>query len=269
MRIRVAVLPGRTGAASPGPAALAGAAALALIASLLLCSGCGSSAPLTRVRTPDGFGIAVDLVVPETKERAPLVVLCHQTGADRTSWDPLVPRLIEKGFAVLRLDHRGFGESRGEADSPLALSPEARDAFHEDILAAIRAASKRRGVDASRTAVAASGFSITYAVRAARLDPRIRGLVLLSGYILSEDEDFLIAHPDLPVLFSVATGDVQGAQTLRQHAARIRGPHQQLIEIGPYSEDDPNTWRGTEGLAEEVGLADLIAWKIEEMLTAK
>lgn len=241
------------------------AAVLAALAALAL-TGCGAGAPLTRVRTPDGFGIAVDLATPETEGRAPLVVLCHDLGTDRFAWDPVVPQLLDKGFAVLRLDHRGFGESRAEAADPNELSPAARDGFHEDILAAIRAAATRPGVDASRIAIAATGFSVTYAVRAASKEPRIRGLALVSGHILSDDEDFLIAHPDLPVLLAVATGDVQGAQTLRQHASRLRGANQTLIEIGPAFEGDTNTWRGTAGLDERIGLDALIVWKLEEML---
>jgi dienelactone hydrolase len=216
------------------------------------------------VRTTDGFTIAVDVQTPPGAKKAPLVVLAHQQFKDRTSWDPLVPRLLEKGYAVLRLDLRGCGESTKEVSSPTELPSNQSDSFHEDILAAMNGAQGQPGVDASRVAIVASGFSVAYAARCARLDPRVDALVLLSGYLPTPEEDYLIAHPELPVFFSVATQDVQGTNVVRQHAARMKGPQQTLIEVGPV-ESDSAKWVGTDGLRDETGLTDLIVWKLEEM----
>jgi pimeloyl-ACP methyl ester carboxylesterase len=238
-------------------------AALALT-SLSAFGACGPPAPLTRVRTTDGYTIAVDLQAPPDPEKAPLVVLCHQQFQDRTSWDPVVPRLLEKGWSVLRLDHRGSGESRDEVASPMELPSDRSDSFHEDILAAINGAQGRPGVDASRVAIIASGFSVAYAARCARLDPRVKALVLISGYLPPAEEDFLIAHPEFPVFLTVSSQDEQGTNVARQHANRLRGEMQELIEVGPV-ESDSSKWVGTEGLRDETGLADLILWKLEAM----
>jgi pimeloyl-ACP methyl ester carboxylesterase len=237
--------------------------AIAAAMSLVLAS-CGSSGKMSPVRTKDKFSIFFDVAAPQSG-KAPLVVLCHQQDRDRTSWDSLVPMLVERGYAVLRLDHRGFGESRKEADSPLALSDRARDSFHQDIAAAIRAAGKSSGVDDSRIAIIAAGFSSTYAARAARLDPRIQALILLGGYLLPEDEDYLIANPEMPVFIAVASGDVQGVDVARQHGAHLRGPRQEILEIAPTAPGDSANWRGTDGLDRDTGLAELIVWKLEEI----
>lgn len=244
---------------------------IAVVALIVLAGitgiGCAASGPLTHVKTRDNFTIAVDFRMPgeSAGSKAPLVVLCHQVDRDRRSWDPLVPELLEKGYAVLQLDHRGFGESRTEVMSPLELKAERADTFHEDILAAIKTAGRRSGVDGTRVALVAAGFSVTYAARVARLEPKVKALVLLSGYLQSADEDYLIAHPQLPVFFTSSTGDTQGLQTVRQHAARLTGDRQELIEVGPTSESDSASWRGTDGLTPETGLIDLIAWKLGEI----
>ena len=236
---------------------------------LLLLATCGSASKLSPVRTKDKFTIFFDLVAPEGAKDAPLVVLCHQQERDRKSWEPLVAPLVDRGYAVLRLDHRGFGESRKEAASPQDLTTQARDAFHEDIAAAIQAVSKNPAVDESRIAIIAAGFSSTYAARVARFDPRVKTLVFLGGYLLPEDEDYLIAHPELPVFIAVASGDAQGAEVARQHGAHLRGPHQEMMEIGPADAKGFAHWRGTDGLASDTGLAELVIWKLEQNFPVK
>ncbi len=231
---------------------------------LVACGACGPPAPLTRVRTTDGATIAVEVETPPGAKKAPLVVLCHQQFLDRTSWDPIVPRLLEKQYAVLRLDFRSFGESRTEYASPADIPSDQKDSFHQDILAAINGAQGRPGVDASRVAIVAAGFSVPYATRCASLDPRIKALVLISGYLPPAEEDFLIAHPEFPAFLTVASQDVQGTNVMRQHAQRLKGPQQEMIEVAPV-ETDSAKWVGTEGLRDETGLADLILWKLESM----
>jgi pimeloyl-ACP methyl ester carboxylesterase len=240
--------------------------ALAALAALIL-SGCAGPKKLSRVRTSDGFTIAFDLAVPPESGsgKAPLVVLCHQNERDRTSWEPMMPVLLDHGYAALRLDHRSFGESRREASSHLDLSDNEKASIHEDILAVIRAASKHPRVDSDRVAVIASGFSTTYAARAASKDSRIQALVLLGGFLEGPDEDFLVSHPELPVFLVIAEGDLPGLEVMRQHRDHLRGPNQELIEIAPVDPSDSTSWRGTDGFAAGVGLADLIVWKLEQI----
>lgn len=231
---------------------------------MVMLATCASASKLSPTRTKDKYTIAFDLSVPEGAKNAPLVVLCHQQDRDRTSWNPLVAPLLDRGYAVLRLDHRGFGESRKEAKSPQELPTKARDSFHEDIVAVIRAASKSPGVDESRIAIISSGFSSTYAARTASIDSRVKALVFLGGYLLPEDEDYLVAHPEIPVFIAVASGDTQGAEVARQHGAHLRGPHQEVMEIGPANEKDSAHWRGTDGLSSDTGLTELVVWKLEQ-----
>ncbi|MFN8177888.1 MAG: alpha/beta hydrolase [bacterium] len=230
-------------------------------------AGCAAPSATTRFRTTDGFTIFADIHVPPAgAPPAPLVVLSHQLERDRRSWDPLVPRLLQAGYAVVAVDHRGFGQSVREAASPARLSMEARARMELDLLGAIRAARGRRGVDASRVAVIGTGVSATAAVRCAREDPAVRAVAFLVGSLDLDAEELLLDRPDLPLLMVAAAGDVRGTSLMRQYGARFTGPEQRYIEMQPVDPNDLADWRGTDGLARDTGLADLLLWFLERNL---
>lgn len=224
---------------------------------------CGSPRELREFRTEDGVTIALDLHLPPRAEGpAPLVVLCHQLDRDRSSWAPLVPRLVERGYAVAALDHRGFGASRREVASPEELTDLHKHNMRLDVIGAVAAASRLRGVDASRIAIVGAGFSVDLAVQAAITNRNVRALVLLSGPIYRDAEDFLVLHPELPVLLVAAERHERTAFVMRQHAAKLTGPEQRYFEF-PSGSNDPADWEGTDGLAGDTGLAEMILWFLE------
>lgn len=238
--------------------------ALGILGIGVATGGCGGGTRVLHVRTSDGFTIAAEVRLPPSQYRpAPLVVLGHQLGSDRHSWDSLVPRLLGAGYAVVTVDHRGFGESVRDAASPAALSRNARDHLELDLLAALRFAARREGVDATRVAVIGTGISATGAVRCAREESSVRALVVLVGPLEVDAEEFLLDTPELPVLLVAAAGDERGVALMRQYGARFTGPAQEYVELGPVSADDAAEWRGTDGLASDTGLADLLLWFLE------
>src|SRR4029077_15563974 len=115
-------------------------------------ASCAAPRSTTSFRTSDGFTIFADVHVPAREGRAPLVVLSHQLERDRHSWDPLVPRLLAAGYAVVTVDQRGCGESVKEAAPPARLSMEAKQRMELDLLGAIRLAGRNRHIDATRVA---------------------------------------------------------------------------------------------------------------------
>jgi pimeloyl-ACP methyl ester carboxylesterase len=225
-----------------------------------------ASGPFTGFRTSDGITIAADLTLPETVP-APVVLLGHQLHRDRTSWDPLLPALLDAGYAVLRIDHRGCGESTLEVPSPDRLTGPQRDSFPLDMVEAIDAVRDRPGTDAGRVAIVAADFSVTPAVRCAMEHPEVGALVLISGVVREEEEDWLLDHPELPVLLIAAEGH-RTAAIAQQHAARLTGPEQRYVEFEPLEAGDDAAWVGTDGLRPETGLADLIVWFLERNLPA-
>jgi pimeloyl-ACP methyl ester carboxylesterase len=246
-----------------------------LLALALAGSGCAPAGPLLSFRTRDGLGLVGDLTPPEARaaaseggRRAPLVVLGHQLGRDRRSWDPLVPRLTAAGYAVLAIDHRGFGASTLDVASPAELSPIQRDDLYLDYLAAIEAASDRSFVDSTRVVLLGAGLSTGAAVRAASENPNVRAVIAFAGLIPIPEEAWLIEHPEFPLLLLVASGDERGTALARQYAARITGPDQRYVELEPPDRSVADDWLGADGLRDDTGLADVILWFLRDVVPA-
>ena len=239
---------------------------LAFAAAATGLGGCaGTRAPgvepgTFHFRTPDGFTIAAELHVPAGDVPAPLVILGHELESDRRAWDPLVPRLLAAGYAVVTVDHRGFGESTREVASVAKLTDEARAGLGLDLLGALTVVGGNTRVDTTHVAVLGSGISVPAAVQCAREREGVRAMILMVGLLDPDDEDFLFAHPDFPMLMVAAEGDTRGVELMRQYAVRFSGPNQSYVEMLPTSATDHADWRGSQGMSRDTGLADLILW---------
>src|SRR5215469_327334 len=98
----------------------------------LISQGCGGTAPNTTankvankiekvadssghfqtvtIDSPDGVKI-VGSYYPAAQANSPALLLMHQWESDRHSYDEFAAKINDKGFAVLSIDGRGFGES--------------------------------------------------------------------------------------------------------------------------------------------------------------
>ena len=61
--------------------------------------------------TNDGLKLSADYY-PSGGDRA--VILLHQNKKDKSSYDFLIPKLLENGYQVLNIDLRGHGRSQGD-----------------------------------------------------------------------------------------------------------------------------------------------------------
>ena len=106
--------------------------------------------------TNGDFTLAGTLTIPNTGSSFPAVVFVHGTGLldrDETMFGHkpfmlLADALSRRGFAVLRYDKRGAGESNTDGPTSLATSLMA-----EDAMAAVRYLAARPEVDASRVGI--------------------------------------------------------------------------------------------------------------------
>lgn len=104
--------------------------------------------------------------------RSPLVVMAHGlSGTRRDGLGPFAERFAAAGIAALVFDHRGFGDSGGEAD---LFSPRRQLA---DWRAALAFARTLPGVDADRVATFGSSMGGGNALAAAAADPRVAAVV--------------------------------------------------------------------------------------------
>lgn len=102
----------------------------------------------------------------------PVVVMAHGlSGTRRDRLGPFAERFAAAGFAALVFDHRGFGDSGGEAD---LFDPAAQ---LEDWRAAIAFARSLPGIDSSRVATFGSSMGGGNALAAAAEDPDVAAAI--------------------------------------------------------------------------------------------
>lgn len=158
--------------------------------------------------TEDGWTIYGNLLTPDNlldSERAPGVVLLHSGWSDRYVFNSLERVFSKNGFAVLNIDWRGRGKSRGKGNY-FTLSRDERDRAYLDAKAAVNLLATQPEVDPLRIAILGTYIGAKYATTAAIGDERIGALVMLSGYIPSGQEREEIAGSHFPILFIGSKG---------------------------------------------------------------
>lgn len=179
---------------------VAGARALALVA-VLVVTGCGDAPRVwPTVTHAEEVTIDVDAATtlagtmswPQvagrtaTSSRVPAVLLIAGSGPqDRDGarvelpgyapWRDFAAALVASGFAVLRLDDRGTGASRGQ------FAGATTDDFARDARAAVNWLRRQRTVDPARIALVGHSEGAVVALLVAAGDPRLRALVLLGA----------------------------------------------------------------------------------------
>ncbi len=120
------------------------------------------------------------------RENAPAIILLHMYGSDRTAWDrPIIVPLEYAGFAIMRIDLRGHGESTEPEEMNLAKRVADRDAdlfgaMYKDVAAAIKWLEGRKEVDRSRIVLAGASVGCSVALDYAQRDKSIKAVALLS-----------------------------------------------------------------------------------------
>lgn len=162
---------------------------LALLALLAPPVARAASPEAVAFDTSDGFALKADLW-RSTDAKAPVAILLHQFNRDRTSFAPLVPALLDRGFTVLALDQRGQGESlrqrTAHGERTLRVQQVARgevgpvvEAGTRDVAAAL-AFLGARGIATDRLALVGSSYGCTVSLLATQTEKNVRAVALLS-----------------------------------------------------------------------------------------
>jgi pimeloyl-ACP methyl ester carboxylesterase len=207
------------------------AAAAALLVVLVACGG-GPDAGSLRgetvgFATDDGVRIVGDLFRPRAQDGSSRAetcsaVLLHMFPSDRRSWRPLAESLVGRGFAVLAIDFRGYGDSEGERQI---------DEIWRDALAAVRF--MRREGHTCLVLVGASMGGTAALIAAAR--EQVDGVVTLSaastfmGLVIPPEALALISAPKL---FVASQGDSSAAATAQQLYSQSPAPKRVEIVSG-------------------------------------
>jgi dienelactone hydrolase len=150
-------------------------------------SGAPYTAEEVRVSGPGGITLGGTLTMP-TNSKPPFAAVVTITGSGQQDRDEFIPyaggirlfaqvadTLSRRGIAVLRLDDRGVGASRGTASSSTGAD------FADDIRAAIAYLRTRREIDGDRIGIVGHSEGGSIAPMVAAADPRLRAMVVMAA----------------------------------------------------------------------------------------
>ncbi|HXG64597.1 MAG TPA: alpha/beta fold hydrolase [Blastocatellia bacterium] len=174
--------------------------------------------------TEDGWTIYGDLRVPQgAAAKVPGVVLLHTALSDRYVYQNLAEALVSNGMAVLNIDWRGRGKSRGKGKYS-ELAQEERERGYLDAKGGINFLASQPAIDPSRIAVLGTDRGALHAVNIALHDPRVKALVILT-VVFTRQEKSALANLNIPILYIACQGieDVVRDLTEAHRLSKNRG----------------------------------------------
>ena len=182
----------------------------------------------------------------------PGIVMLHACNKDRTSWTGLATDAAAKGFHVIALDFRGFGESGG---ARFTQSPEQQSTIDlywpSDVDAALAWLTSQSQVDKTRIGAVGASCGVNQAVQLSLRHPEVKTVVLLSGAINPPGRFHLRDSPGLPILAAASFGDGGAVDQMRWALGWSRNPANKFVEYKAAG-------HGTDMFAAEKGLEPLV-----------
>ena len=221
----------------------------AVLISLLVCgqANAQTAAPADVTLTASD-GAKLRATYFAAAKPGPGIVLLHQCNQDRKSWTAFATRAAERGYHVIAMDYRGFGESDGERFTTFQeRQPVIDQKWPGDVDAAFAYLMKQPGVDTERIGAAGASCGVNQAVLLSRRHPEVKTVVLLSGGVTPPAREHLRRSPAMPVLASASQGDGDAVNTMRWILGWSSNPANKFIEYKAAG-------HGTEMFAAEKGL---------------
>jgi len=222
---------------------------------VLVCSTQAHTQSAISYETSDGWTIRGDLYLPDDNDlrQFPAVLLLPEPGwVDRSIYDTYLARKLTKaGIAVLAIDVRGTGSSRGRLQLDQFRPQDMRN-VQLDIRGGIGFLMAQHTVDPHRIGIVAAGRISEYAVLEAAEQPSVRGVVLISGELTEETVRYIKMQPQMPILAISGKNDKNILQQMMQ--AYILSPNNNsdlILAVG----------HGTVMFSHTIDLEDrVIAW---------
>lgn len=223
-------------------------------------AGSAADARISTVSLKSADGTQLKGTYYAAEKPGPGLLLLHQCNADRTSWATFARAAAARGFHVLTLDYRGFGESEGPRfDSFPNQATTIRDAWPGDIDAAFTFLTTREGVIKDRIGAAGASCGVNQATQLARRHPEVRTVVLLSGGLEPNAREYIRNTPSLSVLTAGSLDDGNIVQTMRWISGWSAHPASKFVEYKAAG-------HGTEMFAVEAGLQPMMLTWFETQL---
>jgi alpha-beta hydrolase superfamily lysophospholipase len=156
----------------------------------------------------------------------PGVVLIHMMHGEQSQWESFPEQIADAGFAVLNIDLRGHGESRGEVDWDLAIT---------DLQKVWDYFTAREDIDQDRTAFVGASIGANLALVASSNEASVRTAVLLSpglSYAGVKTETAINSYGERPVLIIASEEDSYAANSSTTLDANAIGNSQLIMYQG-------------------------------------
>lgn len=213
--------------------------------------------------TSEGDVEIVGTFYESPKINSPAVLLLHQFGSNRKSYDEFAKRLQAKGFGVLAIDGRGFGESVKTTDGKTVgtdRGDETVKGMNADVRNAFDFLAKQKNVDAARIGIVGASYGSSLAMIYGAENKNVKAVALLSpglNYFGNMPiENAVKSYGDRVLLLVAAEDDKESADSVRK--LKSSGANEKY-ETQIY----PKGGHGTGLFAAKVGLEDLL----EQFLT--
>ena len=188
-----------------------------------------STARTIDLKSPDGVPLKASYFSPGRP--GPGLLLLHACNRDRSSWNGLAARAAERGFHVLALDYRGYGQSGGtRSDDPQQQRWIADREWPGDIDAAYAWLTAQQGVDTTRMGAAGASCGVNQSVKLATRHPEVKTVVLLSGTIDERGREFIRDSAWMPIFGAASHGDGGAVDTLRWAMGWSRNSSNTFVE---------------------------------------
>jgi dipeptidyl aminopeptidase/acylaminoacyl peptidase len=190
------------------------------------------------------------------KANSPAVLLLHQWQSTRKSFDEFAKQLQAKGFGVLAIDGRGFGESVKTTDGKTVSSSRTDDAVKEmkiDVDKAFNFLKQQKNVDATRVGIVGASYGSSLALIYAAENKQVKAVALLSPGINyfgnMPIEPAAKTFGNRPLLLVAADDDKESAETVKKLKQSGENYELQIYPKGGH---------GTNLFGAKVGLEDLL-----------
>lgn len=168
--------------------------------------------------------------VIRTGQKAPVAILLHTYGSDRTAWEPLVPTLHAAGFAVLAIDFRGHGETTGPEGMQLTKRSEKKDTrlfrqMYKDVQGAYNWLTTRNDVDLARFVLIGCGLGCSVAIDCGGHDRSIDCIVCIApqaAYLGLDSLADAAKYGNRQMLLLCTPEEKASAQEIAQHVKNAK-----------------------------------------------
>jgi dienelactone hydrolase len=215
-------------------------------------------APQTVQFESAGKVVIVGTFYESPKANSPAVLMLHQWQSTRGAYDEFARQIQAKGFGVLAIDGRGFGDSMKTTDGT-RVAPDRGDetvkGMKADVDNAFQFLAKQKNVNAQKIGIVGASYGSSLAMIYGAENKQVAAVALLSpglNYFGNLPiEDAVKNYGDRPLLLVAAGDDKESAETVKKLKASV--PNEKY-ETQVY----PSGGHGTELFSTRVGLDVLL-----------